>query len=188
MCWSSRSSPWRASAGSTAAARPRCIGKILENGTGQSLHDYARSVLFDPLGIGPTEEWRVGRDGERNFASGLAMRPRDLARIGQMLLDGGKVGERQVVPAAWLEASFKPAVHVRDLRHYGYHWYVGELAFSGINGRRRENWIAAVGNGGQRLVVFPDLEMVVVITAGNYDRRTRASEDVIAEVVLPSIR
>src|SRR5262249_19681177 len=44
------------------------IGKILENGMRQSLHDYARAVLFDPLGLGPTE-WRVGRDGERNFAS-----------------------------------------------------------------------------------------------------------------------
>jgi CubicO group peptidase (beta-lactamase class C family) len=163
------------------------IGKILENGTGQSLHDYARAVLFDPLGIGPTE-WRVGGDGERDFAGGLAMRPRDLARIGQMLVDGGRVGERQLVPAAWLETSFKPAVRVRDLRQYGYHWYVGELAFSAVTGRRRENWIAAAGNGGQRLVVFPELEMVVVVTAGNYDRRTRASEEVIAEVVLPSIR
>src|SRR5438270_597163 len=62
------------------------IGKILENGTKQKLPDYARAVLFDPLGIGPTV-WRIGPNGERNFASGIGMRPRDLARIGQMVLE-----------------------------------------------------------------------------------------------------
>jgi CubicO group peptidase (beta-lactamase class C family) len=163
------------------------IGKILEKGTGQSLHDYARAALFDPLGIGPTE-WRIGRDGETDFASGLGMRPRDLARIGQMLLDGGLAQGRQVVPAAWLDASFKPAVPVNDRRQYGYHWYVGEIAFDGPEGRRRARWSAATGNGGQRLVVFPQLELVVVITAGNYNQRGRASEDVFNEVVLPGIR
>jgi CubicO group peptidase (beta-lactamase class C family) len=163
------------------------IGKILEKSTGQSLHDYARAVLFDPLGIGPTG-WRTGRDGERNFASGLGMRPRDLARIGQMLLDGGRAGERQIVPAAWLEESFKPAIRINDRRQYGYHWYLGEAAFGGPEGRRRTRWAAAMGNGGQRLVVFPELELVAVITAGNYNQRDRASDDVFNEVVLPGIR
>jgi CubicO group peptidase (beta-lactamase class C family) len=163
------------------------IGKILEKGTGQSLHDYARAALFDPLGIGPTE-WRTGRDGERNFASGLGMRPRNLARIGRMLLDGGRADGRQIVPAAWLEASFKPAVRINDRRQYGSHWYLGEVAFDGPGGRRRAQWHAATGNGGQRLVVFPELELVAVITAGNYNQRDRAPDDVFNEVVLPSIR
>jgi|SRR5947207_554640 len=163
------------------------IGKILENGTKQSLHDYARTVLFDPLGIGPTE-WRAGRDGARNFASGLGMRPRDLARIGQMLLDGGRAGERQIVPAAWLEASFKPEVQISERRQYGYHWYLGNAAYDSPDGRRRVRWIAAMGNGGQRLLVFPELELVAVITAGNYNLRGRSPDDVFTEVVLPSIR
>jgi CubicO group peptidase (beta-lactamase class C family) len=163
------------------------IGKILEKGTGQSLHDYARTVLFDPLGSGPSG-WRVGRDGERNFASGLGMRPRDLARIGQMLLDGGRAGERQIVPAEWLEASFRPAVRINDRRQYGYHWYLGEVAFNGPEGRRRAGWIGAIGNGGQRLIVFPQLELVVVITAGNYNQRNRAPDDVFNEVILPGLR
>jgi CubicO group peptidase (beta-lactamase class C family) len=163
------------------------VGKILEKGTGQSLHDYVRAVLFDPLGIGPSE-WRVGRDGERNFASGLGMRPRDLARVGQMLLDGGKAGERAIVPSAWLEESFRPAVRISDRRQYGYHWYLGEVAFNGPEGRRRTRWIGAMGNGGQRLIVFPELEVVVVITAGNYNVRGRSPDDVFNEVVLPGIR
>ena len=160
------------------------IGKIIEKGIGGSVHDYARRVLFNPLGIGPTE-WRVGRDGELNFASGLAMRPRDLARVGQMLLDGGKVGERQIVPADWLEASFKPAVRINDRRQYGYHWYLANVT---SEARRRTRWVAARGNGGQRLFVFPELELVLVVTAGGYNQRDLGSDDLFGEVVLPSIK
>ena len=164
------------------------LGKILENATKQSLHDYARAVLFDPLGIGPTE-WLLGfGGGERDFAGGLRMRPRDIARIGQMLLDGGKAGERQVVPAAWLANSFKPAATVNDRRQYGYHWFHGNLPYAGPDGQRVARWIAAAGYGGQRLVVFPELELVAVITAANYNMHTRASEDLIREIVLPSLQ
>jgi CubicO group peptidase (beta-lactamase class C family) len=165
------------------------IGKILENGTKQTLHDYARAVLFDPLGIGPTQ-WRVGPNGERNFAAGIGMRPRDLARIGQMLLGAGKVGEQQIVPADWLEASFKPQVTIRDRGAYGYHWYLGESVFNVVDGPRREPWMAAMGNGGQRLYVLPRLDLLVVITAGNYNRRDQGTPPnrVLTEVVLPNLR
>jgi len=172
---------WIYNGGATAL-----IGKIIEKGVGTSIHDYARRVLFDPLGIGPTE-WRLLRDGETIFASGLGMRSRDLARIGQMLLDGGKAGERQIVPAAWLEDSFKPAARINDRRWYGYHWYAGNAPFESLKGRRRARYFGAVGNGGQRLVAFPDLELVVVITAGNYNLRGLAPDDLFTEVLLPSV-
>jgi len=158
------------------------IGRIIEKGVGQSIHDYARAVLFDPLGIGPTE-WRVVREGEPIFASGAGMRPRDLARIGQMLLDGGKMGERQIVPAEWLAASFKPAVRINDRRQYGYHWY---LSNSTSEARRRARWVAAMGNGGQRLAVFPELELVIVVTEGNYNHRS-SSDDLIGDVILANL-
>ena len=173
---------WIYNGGATAL-----IGKILENGIRQSLPNYARAVLFDPLGIGETV-WRAGRDGERNFASGLAMRPRDLARIGQMLLDGGKADCRQIVPSSWLDAAFQPAARINDRRQYGYHWYLGNAVFNGPEGRRRARWVGAMGNGGQRLVVFPELELVAVITAGNYNQRGRALDDVFNEVLLPNTR
>jgi CubicO group peptidase (beta-lactamase class C family) len=174
---------WIYSGGATAL-----VGKIIANGAGRSLPDYARTVLFDPLGIGETV-WRVGGDGETNAPSGLGMRPRDLARIGQMLLDGGKMGERQIVPSSWLEAAFKPAVRVSDRRQYGYHWYLGELAFKSLEVRRKERWIGAMGNGGQRLFVFPERELVVVITAGNYNQRDQGAppDRIVTEVVLPSL-
>ena len=173
---------WNYCGGATAL-----IGKILEIGTRQKAHDYARAVLFDPLGLGPTE-WRLSRDGERNFPSGLAMRPRDLARIGQMLLDGGRADTQQLVPADWLDASFKPAVTIRERREYGYHWYLGK--FNAVDGPFSERWIAAMGNGDQRLFFFPRLELVVVVTAGNYNSRDQGTlpTRVLTEVILPSLR
>jgi CubicO group peptidase (beta-lactamase class C family) len=172
---------WIYNGGATAL-----IGKILENGVRQPVPDYARAVLFDRLGIGPAE-WRIGRDGERNFASGLGLRPRDLARIGQMLLDGGLANGHQVVPAAWLEGSFKPAVRINERRQYGYHWYLGTVAFDSSGGPRRTRWVGAMGNGGQRLLVFPELELVVVITAGNYNQRGSTPDGLVTDLVLPSL-
>jgi hypothetical protein len=105
-----------------------------------------------------------------------------------MILDGGKSGESQIVPAAWLEESFKPAIKISDRRQYGYHWYMGYAPFNSAEGQRRARYVASIGNGGQRLVIFPDHEAVVVITAGNYNLRGRAPDDLFTEVVLPGIR
>ena len=126
-------------------------------------------------------QWRVGLNGERNFASGIGMRPRDLARIGQMLLDKGKAGERQIVPGDWLEESFKPQVTIRDRREYGCYWYLDEMVFNSATGPRAERWIAAFGNGGQRLYLFPRL--------GNYNKRDqgRPPNRVLTEIILPSL-
>jgi CubicO group peptidase (beta-lactamase class C family) len=73
------------------------LARIIEKGTGKPLHEFARVTLFDPLGIGPTE-WFTDRNGEAIAASGLRMTPRDLARIGSMMLNGGTWRERPVVP------------------------------------------------------------------------------------------
>jgi CubicO group peptidase (beta-lactamase class C family) len=98
------------------------------------------------------------------------MTPRDLARIGVAVLGDGLWGERQVIPAGWLSASFTGAVPIPDGRHYGYHWYLGSVPMSDSAGvLRQEGVISASGNGGQRLFLLPRLDLVVVITAGNYD-------------------
>lgn len=168
---------WTYNGGATAL-----LGRLIERGTGQALPDYARGVLFDPLGIGPTE-WRGGlTDGKPSAASGLRMRPRDLARIGQMVLDRGVAGGRQIVPADWLAASFRPLARLPDGRGYGYHWYLGRFERGGF-------WRCAIGNGGQRLFVWPESELVVAITAGNYDdpEQWRTPIDLVREVILPAL-
>jgi CubicO group peptidase (beta-lactamase class C family) len=169
------------------------LARIIEKGTGKPLYEFARVTLFDPLGIGPTE-WFTDRNGKAIAASGLRMTPRDLARIGSMMLNGGTWGERPVVPVQWIERSTTPMVDVDEIRQYGYQWYLGKFAFTVSTGprwhrSRLERFWSAIGNGGQRLFVFPGLDLVVAITAGNYDTPDQwvPPTRVIREVVLPAI-
>ena len=104
---------WTYNGGATAL-----LARLITKGTGRSLHDFAREALFDPLGLSRTE-WERGADGEAIAASGLRMSPRDLARIGVMVLGDGRWKAGQVVPAEWLVASFAPAVAMPDGRRPG---------------------------------------------------------------------
>jgi CubicO group peptidase (beta-lactamase class C family) len=179
---------WIYNGGATAL-----LARIIARGAGKPVDAFAREKLFDPLGIGATE-WFTDRNGEAIAASGLRMTPRDLARIGLMMLNGGMWGDQRVVPAQWIERSTSPIVDVDEIRQYGYHWYLDKFVFTVSTGprwdrSRLERFWSAIGNGGQRLFIFPGLNLVVAITAGNYDAPDQwvPPTRVIREVVLPAI-
>jgi CubicO group peptidase (beta-lactamase class C family) len=117
------------------------------------------------------------------------MTPRDLARIGQLVIDDGRVGGHQVVPAKWLAECFVPRVSVSELQRYGYQWYLGDMEFRAADEVHLEHWVGAAGNGGQRLYVMPDLDLIIVITAGNYSAPDQWMPPirVVREAVLPSL-
>jgi CubicO group peptidase (beta-lactamase class C family) len=94
------------------------------------------------------------------------MRPRDLAKIGAMLLDRGRWQGSQIVPAGWVIESLRPHVAAPDGLGYGYLWWAGTVDHGG----RRLAWSGAFGNGGQRLLLVPELDLVVVFTAGAYNQ------------------
>jgi CubicO group peptidase (beta-lactamase class C family) len=176
------------------------LGRIITKGTGRALPDYARTALFEPLGLGPTQ-WINNRDtwvaanygpgdGEPVAASGLRMTPRDLVRIGQLILNNGAVGRRQVLPAEWLTECLTPRVSVDEQRRYGYQWYIGDFEYGSREKPRLDRWVGCFGNGGQRLFVMPELDLVVAITAGNYGTpdQWRPPIRVMREAVLASIK
>ncbi len=144
------------------------IGALIARGTGMKLEEFARQALFEPLGIAGFD-WTRGHDGIAVAASGLRLRPRDLLRIGALVLARGKRGNRQIVSEAWLDAAFKPAIKTSfDGVEYGRLWYSGETQVPALAGPRR--WLAGFGNGGQRLFVLPDADLAVVVMTGNYDK------------------
>jgi CubicO group peptidase (beta-lactamase class C family) len=170
------------------ASATTLIGRLITKGTGQSLPDFARATLFDPLGIGATA-WTNGFNGEPAASSGLRMKPRDLARIGQLILDKGRWDGQQVVPSDWLERSFRPYLAVDDFRRYGYFWYLGDFQYGNLPNRPITHWIGAFGYGGQRLFALTDLDIVVAITSGNYTDPDQWIPPirVIREAVLPGV-
>ncbi len=162
------------------------IGYLIETGTGQTLEAYGREVLFGPLGIEDVE-WNAGADGVLSAASGLRLRLPDLARIGQMLLAGGAWQGRQVVPVRWIETFAKPEVWA-GFFEYSHQWYISEQYVPAAGGMRRA--ISAMGNGGQRLIIMPDLELVMAMFAGHYNRPDQWINPtlVLQRIVLENLR
>jgi len=178
---------WTYSGGATAL-----LARIIAKGAGKTLHEFARENLFDPLGMGETE-WITGPDGEPFAASGARMSVRDLARIGVMMLHGGKVGERTIVPADWVTRCVTPVVSTDEVRRYGYQWFIMDISFGKSKGwavgRLERMWMAQ-GEGGQRLFVIPALQLVIAMTAGNYGREDQGIPPgrILREVVLASVQ
>jgi CubicO group peptidase (beta-lactamase class C family) len=174
---------WTYNGGATAL-----LGQLIAKGTGDKLPDYARRVLFDPLGLGPTE-WSNGLHGEAAAASGLRMRAPDLLRVGQMVLANGAWQGKQIVPAGWLKRSTTPAVTIEGTRRYGWHWYLGELPVG--TPRHLEPTISAIGWGGQRLFLVPALDLAIAMNAGNYRlpimEQGRIGTALIFDLVLPAL-
>jgi CubicO group peptidase (beta-lactamase class C family) len=170
---------WRYCGGASAL-----LGRLIVKGAEQTLPDFATEALFRPLGI-TSFGWLAGGDGVHSPASGLRLGPRDLARIGQVVLAGGAWHGQQVIPSAWLEAMLRPRVEIAPNFAYGYQWYL--LSHLGPSGAWRAQ--AAQGNGDQRLLIIPDADLVVALTAGNYDtpRQGELPRTVLADLILPSL-
>jgi CubicO group peptidase (beta-lactamase class C family) len=109
----------------------------------------------------------------------LSLTPRDAAKFGLLYLNGGKYGGRQVVSAEWVRDSLSKRSVVNDT-DYGYLWWRQWLSVRG----RRVDGVTAKGNGGQRIYLWPDLNMVAVVTGGGYNKQSR-SDQLLAQYILP---
>jgi CubicO group peptidase (beta-lactamase class C family) len=149
--------PMAAAPGSTfnySSGGSHLLSAILQEATGMRTISFAREYLFEPLGIRGVS-WTSDPQGIALGAGGVRLAPRELARLGQLYLQGGVWGGEQIVPAEWVEASIAPQVSAHGAAsYYGYQWWV-----------RGSGIFAAHGYRGQRIFVVPDLEMVVVFTA-----------------------
>lgn len=141
------------------------LAQIIAQRVGMSLPEYARKVLFDPLGI-TDWEWTNDVRGRPLAFAGLRMRPNDLARIGRMVLNHGQWKGQQIVPADWLNESTRAHLDTGDGLQYGYQWWAGKVDAMDA----QHDWSAGFGNGGQRLFLVPDLDMLIVMTAGDYNK------------------
>ncbi len=133
------------------------LGAIFARATGRNLLDLARGWLGAPLGI-EIAPWE--RDPQGNYMGGnqMALSPRALARVGEMVLNDGAWNGTQVVPASWIATSWEPRVQSQYTGDdYGYGWFL-----TSIGGHR-----AAYGRGygGQVFAVVPSLDLTITITS-----------------------
>jgi CubicO group peptidase (beta-lactamase class C family) len=142
------------------------LGRVLEKATGHSVPDFAREALFAPLGIDKMT-WIFAPLGEAQTGGGARFRSRDLAKLGQLYLDGGRWHGRQIVPEAWVRTSTAAHVQATDTDTYGYLWWRRDFKAGG----RTFPAFYMSGNGGNKVVVVPSAKLVAVITSTFYNSR-----------------
>ena len=163
---------------------PTLLGYLLEKGYGKPGDQIAKEKLFDPLGI-ESFEFHSNSSGMLAYASGLRLTSRDMMKIGMLYLNNGEWKEEQIIPAHWIEASLKPYLESSFTPGYGYQWWI--MRFDSAD---ESLWVpTAIGNGGQRIFIIQPYNMVVVVTAGNYNTSDVEmwGSDVLMEYVFPSL-
>ena len=170
---------WNYNSGST-----ELLGAILKKATGKAVDQLAATLLFEPLGI-TDFTWYKNPDGRPHAAGGLRLRPRDLAKIGQLILQRGSWNGTQVISSAWIDAATAPHMMGEFLFFYGYQFWLGRSLLRG----HEVQWTAAVGLGGQRLYIIPELDMVVALNSGMYtsERQGRVALQVLDNYVMPAV-
>jgi CubicO group peptidase (beta-lactamase class C family) len=158
------------------------LSAILSKATGKNTWQFAQEALAKPLGFS-LPQWPRDPQGIYFGGNDMLMTPRQMLAFGELYLRHGRQGGRQIVPGAWVDASFVPrAQSMRELgRQYGYGWWIREL------GGYRTYY--AWGYGGQFIFVVPALELVVVTTSSSEvsnERRThiRTIYDLVENYVI----
>lgn len=168
---------------------PQLLAAAVQRAAGRPLLEYAKTVLFEPLGITDVE-WVHDSSDVPSAASGLRMRPVDVAKLGLLYLNHGRWRGQQVIPASWVEASQTrqielPAADSDGGRHgYTLLWWHSRLQTT----RGDIEVYNAAGNGGQNIFVVPQYGMVVTIFGGRYDRGDFVTEDILVNHVIASLR
>lgn len=159
------------------------IAEIIGQASGMSIDKFANTYLFEPLGIknvqwGHTSNKPVIPSGKR-----LYITPRDMAKIGQLILNKGVWNEKQIVSEKWLEESTLTKTKITGM-NYGYLWW--NIIFK-IQGKAISS-IVATGNGGQYIMIFPEFNLIAVFTGGAYNSPDdKAPFTIMNKVFLPAI-
>jgi CubicO group peptidase (beta-lactamase class C family) len=139
------------------------LSAIVQKVTGQTVLDYLRPRLFEPLGIAnPT--WDASKQGISLGGFGLNLRTEDIAKFGQLYLQKGQWQGRQLVPAAWVEDATSP--HMSNGSSPASDW---EQGYGYQFWRSRHGFYRGDGAHGQFCLVLPQYDMVIAITSGTRD-------------------
>ncbi|HYR12052.1 MAG TPA: serine hydrolase [Longimicrobium sp.] len=164
---------------------PHLAGGVLARATGRSLPDLMYELVAEPLGM---QGYYVPITplGDGYLGGGWRFRPRDFMKLGQLYLNGGTWQGRRIVSEEWVRQSTAPRYALGSATRYGYQWWLREYPYAG----RTVQAFYASGNGGQFVVVIPDLDLVIAVFGGNYNERAGGLmvADLIPRYILPAVR
>jgi CubicO group peptidase (beta-lactamase class C family) len=137
------------------------LSAILLQATGMSAFDFAQKYLFQPLAIQDVY-WPADPQGVTHGAGDLALHPQDMAKLGSLFLHKGQWKGQQIVSNKWVENALQPYHSgTGRIEDYGYGWWIGQP--------ENEPEFLATGNGGQKVKVYPRLNLIVVTTGGGFE-------------------
>jgi len=169
---------------SYCTAGPTTLGPLLEKAVHRPLVDFARDNLFVPLGIEKVK-WQFQPLGTAMTGGGLGLRSRDLFKLVQLYLNGGKWGDKQVVSNTWVARSISPHANARENTDYGYLWWLETFSAAG----RQFKSFAMYGAGGNKVYAFPAQHVVIVVTTTNYrvQGASALTDKLLTEHILPAV-
>ena len=161
------------------------LSEVLAKATGVRTDRYAHEKLFGPSGI-TDAEWVYSPLNVPQTGGGLRLRSRDLLKITQLYLDGGQWHGKQIVSEAWAISSTTPHSRIDDATEYGYLWWLKSFKV----GDKTYPAFFMSGNGGNKVVAIPSLDMAVVITSTNYNTRGmhEQTEKLLTDYVLAAVQ
>jgi CubicO group peptidase (beta-lactamase class C family) len=175
---------WNYSGGCT-----EILAAIIQKTSGLELDKYANQYLFKPLGITNFQWVRLPSTpmlkGVPAAASGLRLNSRDMLKIGLLYINNGKWKNKQVIPVNWIRETLQ-FYFTTDFSetYYGYQFWGTDVDFN----NSKVKAFAAMGNGGQLIVIMPTLKVIIVVTAGNYGTELGAqSYEMVASEIYPAI-
>jgi CubicO group peptidase (beta-lactamase class C family) len=160
------------------------LSEVLQKATGQRTDHYAQEKLFGPLGI-TDAQWVYSPLNVPQTGGGLRLTSRDLLKIAELYRTGGTWQGTRVVDEAWVKASTQPHAQIDEATEYGYLWWL--KAFKA--GDKAYPAFFMSGNGGNKVAVFPGLDLTVVLTSTNYGTRGmhEQTEKLLTDYILPAV-
>ncbi len=159
------------------------MAEILQSAIDAPLDDFAKQHLFEPLEI---EDYTLNYTPHNilNTAGGSEYKSRDFLKLIQLLLNKGQWNGEQIISSSWIEKATTPKVKVYDDTDYGYLLWLKEFG----NDKKYKSYYMS-GNGGNKVLATPDLDLTVVITSTNYGNRNahNYSDEIMNSYIIPAI-
>jgi len=155
------------------------LAYIFKKETGQDIDDYGEKYLFAPLGI--RHHWKRTYIGVVDTEGGLFLNGSDLAKLGYLYLNDGMWDGKQIVSKEWVKESVTPYIDAEEGLGYGYKWWLYPRQDT-----KGYVWLA-LGFGGQRLMVFPEEQLIVVLTGWDILGNLPSEREILARI-LPAVQ